>query len=390
MTSTILIPVFTGTLQNKSVQLCNARDLHAFLQVGKDFSTWIKDRIATYGFISDEDYATAEILSSPKLGSSKARRQRMTDYHLTLDTAKELSMVENNEQGRMARRYFIAQEKLAQIGQAQPVAEPAALLNHHHITTAQASEISTLVCTFFPDSIDRHLAWKQFNANFKISTYKRLPSSKFVEALVFIETCAARQWSEKSNNAGSQIDLAALSRQVAEYLMDGQRDETLSIDQKTLIEIEALLSKTIMEFNSLPNSSIYSNVYNVLCMVKKLIKNGGSLKGSYGALLRFDAPKSKLTAQSELVRFMRESALVCVEIGLYEIEAAAGHDAGQIRTGEIAKVMAKAMRNRPEHMADIQMVSGWMHAEAQCTEAQREGVRMHWLSVAQSIEDALS
>lgn len=314
MTSTALIPVFTGTLQDQSVQLCNARDLHAFLQVGKDFSNWIKDRIATYGFIEGEDY-------SPNLAnrSGGTAGKRRTDYHLTLDTAKELSMVENNDQGRMARRYFIAQEKLAQISQARPAAEPAA----HHITA-------------------------------------------------------------------SPIDLAALSRQVAEYLMDGQRDETLSIDRKALLEIEARLSKTITEFNSLPNSKIYSNVYNVLCMVKKCIKSSDSLKGSFGTL-RLAAPNSNVTtAQSELVRFMRESALVCVEIGLYEIEAAAGHDAGQIRPNEIAKVTAKAMRSRPQHLADIQMVSGWMHAEAQCTDAQREGVRMHWLSIAQSIEDALS
>lgn len=31
-----LIPVFTGTLQDQSVQLCNARDLHIFLQVGAE------------------------------------------------------------------------------------------------------------------------------------------------------------------------------------------------------------------------------------------------------------------------------------------------------------------------------------------------------------------
>ena len=33
------------------------------------------------------------------------------EYILTIDMAKELSMVENNEQGRVARRYFINCEK---------------------------------------------------------------------------------------------------------------------------------------------------------------------------------------------------------------------------------------------------------------------------------------
>ena len=35
----------------------------------------------------------------------------MSEYAITLDMAKELSMVENNEQGRLARRYFIECEK---------------------------------------------------------------------------------------------------------------------------------------------------------------------------------------------------------------------------------------------------------------------------------------
>lgn len=41
-------------------------------------------------------------------------KKETTDYHLTLDMAKELSMVENNEQGRAARRYFIECERRAQ------------------------------------------------------------------------------------------------------------------------------------------------------------------------------------------------------------------------------------------------------------------------------------
>jgi hypothetical protein len=52
-------------------------------------------------------------MSSPNMGSSKSRQQLLAEYHLTLDMAKELSMVENNAKGREARRYFIAMEKKA-------------------------------------------------------------------------------------------------------------------------------------------------------------------------------------------------------------------------------------------------------------------------------------
>lgn len=103
--TTQLIPVFNGELDGRNQQLCDARDLHVFLGVGRDFSTWVKDRIEQFGFAEGEDF-------SPFLGKSTGGRPGM-EYHLTLDTAKELAMVENNDQGRQVRRYFIAMERQA-------------------------------------------------------------------------------------------------------------------------------------------------------------------------------------------------------------------------------------------------------------------------------------
>lgn len=102
MTSNALVPVFTGELAGQPHQLCNARDLHAVLESGQDFSNWIKNRIEQYGFAEGEDFSTNLL---------KSRGRPRTDYHLTLDMAKELAMVENNERGRAVRRYFIAIEK---------------------------------------------------------------------------------------------------------------------------------------------------------------------------------------------------------------------------------------------------------------------------------------
>lgn len=100
-----LIPVFSGSISNEAALLCNARDLHEFLEVGKDFSNWIRARLNEYGFVENLDY----ILFSPNLAKTPGRRRK--DYHLTLDTAKELAMVERNEKGRQIRRYFIECEK---------------------------------------------------------------------------------------------------------------------------------------------------------------------------------------------------------------------------------------------------------------------------------------
>jgi anti-repressor protein len=120
MTNTPLVPVFTGTISNQSVQLCNARDLHSFLDVGKKFADWIKNRIEQYGFLADEDY----FLNLGNRSDGKAGRGR-TEYHLTLDMAKELAMVENNEKGRQIRRYFISLERKAgNTSKALPAPEP--------------------------------------------------------------------------------------------------------------------------------------------------------------------------------------------------------------------------------------------------------------------------
>ncbi|ELJ4283378.1 antA/AntB antirepressor family protein [Escherichia coli] len=103
-----LIPVFNGTIANEITLLVNARDLHTFLGVGKRFASWITERIAEYGFVENQDY----ILVSPNREiKGRGGDRRSKDYHLTLDTAKELAMVERNEKGRQIRRYFIECEK---------------------------------------------------------------------------------------------------------------------------------------------------------------------------------------------------------------------------------------------------------------------------------------
>lgn len=120
-----IITINSATIGTESRQTVNARELHAFLEVGKDFSTWIKDRIEQYGFTESQDFVIAEVLSSPESGSTKARPQKLKEYHLTLDMAKELSMVERNEKGKQARQYFIECERRAK----QAVADPTTLLN---------------------------------------------------------------------------------------------------------------------------------------------------------------------------------------------------------------------------------------------------------------------
>lgn len=102
------ITVATGRIGADTVQTVNARDLHAFLEVGKDFSTWIKGRIEQYGFRQGIDF---ELF--PETGENPSGGRPAKEYAITLDMAKELAMVERNEKGKQARAYFIECERRA-------------------------------------------------------------------------------------------------------------------------------------------------------------------------------------------------------------------------------------------------------------------------------------
>ncbi len=93
------------------MQAVNARELHQFLQSRQQFADWIKNRITDYDFVENQDF----VCVSENYETQRADGQRgiatRKEFYITLDMAKELSMVERNEQGKMARRYLIECEK---------------------------------------------------------------------------------------------------------------------------------------------------------------------------------------------------------------------------------------------------------------------------------------
>ena len=76
------------------------------------FNDWIKNRISEYDFIENQDFVRFH-------KKMKANNATMIEYHITLDMAKELSMVERNEKGKQARKYFIECEKQLNAQQSQ-------------------------------------------------------------------------------------------------------------------------------------------------------------------------------------------------------------------------------------------------------------------------------
>ena len=94
-------------------QAINARELHHFLENKRKFTDWIKQRIEQYGFVENQDFCSFHKIVKRETGATT-----ITEYALTIDMAKELCMVENNEKGRIARRYFIECEKLVNVHRA--------------------------------------------------------------------------------------------------------------------------------------------------------------------------------------------------------------------------------------------------------------------------------
>lgn len=98
-----LIPVFEGEIGGVKTLMVDGRTLHQFLKSEQKFSDWMKVRLDDYGFVEHVDFLLHKVM---RQNGQRGGHNRI-DYSLTLDMAKELAMVERNEMGRLARRYFI-------------------------------------------------------------------------------------------------------------------------------------------------------------------------------------------------------------------------------------------------------------------------------------------
>lgn len=89
-------------------QAVSARDLHKFLEITERFSSWF-ERMLQYGFVENIDYQGCEFFNT-------LANQTLIDYALTLDCAKEISMIQRSKKGKEAREYFIECEKQLRSG----------------------------------------------------------------------------------------------------------------------------------------------------------------------------------------------------------------------------------------------------------------------------------
>lgn len=86
----------------------SGRDLHEFLEVNTQYTKWF-NRMAEYGFTENVDFAVIvkNVYDEKVFGGVR----KITDHAMTLDMAKEISMIQRTDKGKQARQYFIEVEK---------------------------------------------------------------------------------------------------------------------------------------------------------------------------------------------------------------------------------------------------------------------------------------
>ncbi|WP_049152400.1 antA/AntB antirepressor family protein [Corynebacterium striatum] len=121
-----LIPI----QDNDGTQAVMGRDLYDFLGVETEYRHWFP-RMVEYGFEEGKDYAVKNDRVQDSLGRSRER----TNHVISLDMAKEISMIQRTDKGKQARAYFIECERRAK----QPVELSGPELMAKALVEAQAT-----------------------------------------------------------------------------------------------------------------------------------------------------------------------------------------------------------------------------------------------------------
>jgi len=82
--------------------LVSGRELHEFLEVKTAYKDWFP-RMCDYGFEEGSDFSS---FLSESTGGRPA-----VDHRITIDMAKEISMLQRTEKGKQARQYFLELER---------------------------------------------------------------------------------------------------------------------------------------------------------------------------------------------------------------------------------------------------------------------------------------
>ncbi|MFC6180321.1 antA/AntB antirepressor family protein [Lactiplantibacillus daowaiensis] len=117
----------------------DGRELHEFLKVETPYRIWFP-RMLEYGFTENVDYVGFEQKSTKPTGG-----RPQINHAMSLDMAKEISMIQRTDEGKKARQYFIAMESQAKELPMTPAEKIHLLLQNSDRTNQRLDKIQAQV-----------------------------------------------------------------------------------------------------------------------------------------------------------------------------------------------------------------------------------------------------
>ena len=159
----------------------SARELHEFLEVETPYHKWFP-RMCEYGFTENQDFAVMDIFVHHSQGGPQSKK----DAAITIDMAKEICMLQRNEKGKIARRYFLQLERdwnspekvMARALQIADKKIKSLEADNSRLTVA--NQIMQPKADYFDDCMDRNLC-TSFTETAKVLGF---PPRKFVQTLI--------------------------------------------------------------------------------------------------------------------------------------------------------------------------------------------------------------
>ena len=106
-------------IEREGIQLVSGRELHEFLEIGTKYKDWFR-RMVEYGFEEEIDFI--RVAQKRATNNLKNPVTTVIDHAISIDMAKEISMIQRTEKGKIARQYFInCEKKLKEVKKLSPM-----------------------------------------------------------------------------------------------------------------------------------------------------------------------------------------------------------------------------------------------------------------------------
>ena len=223
------IPVYSGVRDNGSaVTYCNLWDVHRYLEIGRKRTAWAQQQIEDYEFVEGIDYV---IFHGSQMGTGIKQGFQGHSYFCSVQMAKEICMVSRTPKGKMARRYFIHIEEMAQEAAKQSQNQSQPVLNQSELQK-QLADLNLLALQSF-EQVRRETDRANYNYNVAINFQQQ---SVELQNKVITQTLAHQQ----------QLNTYQLQLSKLEHNLSNHHQQLIEKEK----EIKQLKSNPILDYSS--------------------------------------------------------------------------------------------------------------------------------------------